>query len=353
MATADWRSVIAANERKTKLALLIFFVIYFGVGFMLDIFWLINSQELSSYIAFERLIHLQDFPFMTLIMGAAALISLPVTYAMYDKIMMMGLEYHEVNESSTTLEDKQLYNIVEEMKIAASMQYMPRVFIIEREYMNAFASGYSEKSAMVAITRGLMQKLNREEIAAVMAHELTHIRHKDIKLNLSVMVTTQIVAIVLQTAYFAFGSSRSRDSGKFALVLLLLMYLFSFVSMILSMWLSRTREYMADAGAVQLQRNNIPLATALMKIHNDTMQHAQEYSAVYNKKGREGLREASYIYFPKFGGLKSGLDSLFATHPSLEDRLEAMGINPVQESDIRASFQKSAHTQDINAYPAS
>src|SRR5438270_7626552 len=96
------------------------------------------------------------------------------------------------------------------MKVAASIRYMPKVFIIEANYMNAFASGYSEKSSMVAITRGLMNKLTREEMKAVMAHELSHIRHLDIKLTLMASVLSNIILMVLDILYFSvlFGGGR-------------------------------------------------------------------------------------------------------------------------------------------------
>src|SRR5436189_6418504 len=101
------------------------------------------------------------------------------------------------------------------MKIAAGLQYMPRVFIIEADYMNAFASGYSEKSAMVAITRGLMEKLNRSELQAVMAHELSHIRHNDIKLKLMASVLANLMIMELDIFFYnAIFSRRNNDERR-------------------------------------------------------------------------------------------------------------------------------------------
>src|SRR5205814_6321184 len=122
--------------------------------------------------------------------------------------------------------EQQLYNIVEEMKIAAGLNYMPKVFIIEADYMNAFASGYSEKSAMVAITRGLMEKLNRSEIQAVMAHELSHIRHLDIKLTLMASVLANLIIMVLDIFFYTALFSNRRDdnrsrNGLFIIIILL------------------------------------------------------------------------------------------------------------------------------------
>lgn len=103
---------------------------------------------------------------------------------------------------STILEEKKLYNVIEEMKVAAGLSFMPKVYIIEADYMNAFASGLSEKSAMVAITRGLMNKLDRAELQAVMAHELSHIRHQDIKLTMMASVLSNIMLIIVDLLFY-------------------------------------------------------------------------------------------------------------------------------------------------------
>ena len=117
--------------------------------------------------------------------------------------MLLGTDYHEITPTTArNLSDKQLYNIVEELKIAAGLQYMPKIYLIEADYMNAFASGYSEKSAMVAITRGLMAKLDRSELQAVMAHELSHIRHLDIKLTLMASVLANLMVMVLDIFFY-------------------------------------------------------------------------------------------------------------------------------------------------------
>jgi len=151
---------------------------------------------------------------------------------------------------------------------------MPKVYLIEADYMNAFASGYSEKSAMVAITRGLIQKLNRAELQAVMAHELSHVRHMDIKLTLMASVLANLILIVLDIVFYnAIFSRRSSDENRSGNALLtaiiILRYLLPVINILLLLYLSRTREYMADAGCVQLTRDNQALATALLKINSD------------------------------------------------------------------------------------
>src|SRR5262249_48602584 len=145
-----------------------------------------------------------------------AAVSLFISYTLYDKLMLLGTDYHEVTPQTAKGNiEQQLYNVVDEMRIAAGLRYMPKVFMIDADYMNAFASGYSEKSAMVAITNGLLKKLNRDELQAVMAHELTHIRHLDIKLTLTASLLANLMVMVLDFFFFRalFSGRGNSDSG--------------------------------------------------------------------------------------------------------------------------------------------
>jgi heat shock protein HtpX len=205
------------------------------------------------------------------------------------------------------------------------------MFIIEADYMNAFASGYSEKSAMVAITRGLMQKLNRDEIQAVMAHELSHIRHLDIKLTLTASLLANMTIIVLDILFYSaiFGGRRRDEESRNSLltIIIILRYILPIVSVLLLLYLSRTRELMADAGSVELMRSNQPLASALLKINDDHAQNRDQYNAIYQQTPHENVRREAYIFDPLQAGIKSvtSVSDLFSTHPSLEARLNALG----------------------------
>jgi len=311
------------------------------LGFLIDLY--INStrypQVELSLIA-HALVTLRLIPYATLITSAIAIISILVTFSMHDKLMLLGSKYHQITpETAKNLQEKQLYNIVEEMKVAAGLNYMPRVFIIEANYMNAFASGYSEKSAMVAITKGLMTKLDRAELQAVMAHEISHIRHMDIKLTLMASVLTNIMLIVIDVMFWgAFFSSGRRSEGGgnwLFLVIILLRYLLPLITILLMLFLSRTREYMADAGCVELTRDNEPLARALIKISNDHKTNKEEYNQAYNSTPHESVRRSAYIYDPIKAGIeaKSSLSDLFSTHPKLVDRLAALGFKYKGKND--------------------
>lgn len=334
--TADWRKTLRQNSTRTYIVILLFFLIYGSIGFLVDMYIDSSSYPHATIPQlFHALITFKLFPIATLILLIIAGISLFVSYLLYDKLMLMGTEYHEITpQTAQNVTEQQLYNVVEEMKIAAGLRYMPRVFIIDADYMNAFASGYSEKSAMVAITRGLMEKLNRDELQAVMAHELSHIRHLDIKLTLTASLLANLSIIVIDMLFYnvIFSSGRrngeERSRNTLATIIIILRYLLPIISVLLLLYLSRTRELMADAGSVELMRNNEPLASALLKIQGDHVQNREQYSQDYQQTPHENIRREAYIFDPIQAGIESpsSISDFFSTHPSMEVRLAALGF---------------------------
>src|SRR3990167_7425862 len=212
--TTDWRKTLRQNNHRTLFVIALFFLIYASIGLLVDMYLATAhypDAPLSALLL--ALLTFNLFPLATLIMLLIAAIALFVSFTLYDKLMLLGTNYHEITpEAAQNSAEKQLYHVVEEMKIAAGLQYMPKVYIIDADYMNAFASGYSEKSAMIAITRGLMQKLNRDELQAVMAHELSHIRHLDIKLTLIASLLANLTIMVLDILFYNAMFSNRRDS---------------------------------------------------------------------------------------------------------------------------------------------
>lgn len=331
--TANWREIISKNSRRTYLIIGLFFLIYAAIGVLVDTFlYSQNYPEADPLVIVNALFHLQLFPTATIIMFIIASISLLVSYWFHDRMMLSGTDYHEVTQATArNVQEQQLYNTVEEMKIAAGLRYMPRVYLIEADYMNAFASGYSEKSAMVAITRGLMEKLNRDELQAVMAHELSHINHLDIKVTMTAALlanfSIMILDILFRSVVFRRSSSNKKSQGLVAIIMLL-RFLLPIINILLLLYLSRTREIMADSGAVQLMRNNEALASALLKIQDDHSEHADNYREQYNQTPHESVRREAYFFDPMQAGLLSvkSINDLFSTHPTIEQRLEAIGF---------------------------
>ena len=210
------------------------------------------------------------------------------------------------------------YNLTEDLCMSVGMT-MPKLYIIESDALNAFASGINEKTFAVTLTRGIINRLNDEELEGVIAHELTHIRNRDVRL---LIVTIVFVGIFATIADFALrmllngsmSSSRSRknDKGGGALVLLIILLVAGaiyFLSILFKLALSRSREYMADAGAVELTRNSLALASALKKISgHSTIREVQN----------DEVKELFIDYKAQ------GFFSLFATHPPIEKRIQVL-----------------------------
>ncbi len=339
--TADWRDTIAQNRRRTRYVMATFILLYVALGFIIDLLYQTPfiaaklteysvTDQSASLLTAKLLLTGKLFPYATISAGVVAIIALAITFLFHNRIMLMGTEYRQITpETAKTLEEKQLYNIVEEMKVASGLNFMPKVYIIEADYLNAFATGFNEKSAMVAITRGLLQKLDRDEIQAVIAHELSHIRHQDIRLIVTVSVLTNIMLLIIDILFYnlIFSNRERRGNQGILLVIVLLRYLLPLITALLALYLSRKRELMADAGAVELTRQNEPLARALIKIHNTHTQDVAATEAAYQQTAHDELRQAAYIYSPKTAGfsVRPGFSSLWSTHPSLQERLKALG----------------------------
>lgn len=331
----DWRASIKKNQSHTIFVIASFILIYVLIGLVFDLYIYSGHYPHASLSQlFSALVTFHLRPTVTMITGAVAIIAVFITFSFHDKLMLLGTEYREITATTAnTTEEKQLYNVIEEMKIAAGLSFMPKIFIIDADYMNAFASGYSEKSAMVAITRGLLEKLDRDELTAVMAHELSHVRHMDIKLTLMASVLSNITLILVDILFWtSLTSSRDSENNKNAnalfIVIIILRYVLPLLTVFLMMYLSRVREYMADAGCVELMRNNEPLARALLKIQEDHNDNQDAYAVVYTKTPHESIRRQAYIFDPVVAGIEAhkSISDFFSTHPSVPQRLRAMGI---------------------------
>jgi heat shock protein HtpX len=234
----------------------------------------------------------------------------------------------------------QLYNVVQEMAIAAGIP-MPKVYIIEEGSPNAFATGRDPQHSSIAITTGLLQKLNREELQGVLGHEMSHIRNYDIRFTLLVGVLVGSIGLLagffLRYTFWFGGGRRSNDregsgSGGLAVVLLvvgLVMAALSyFFGALVQMAVSRQREYLADASSVELTRNPHGLESALAKISADPDP----------LEAANGATQHLYIVNPlkKLGGGSS----LFSTHPPIVDRINRLrqltGEGPMTPPELRS-----------------
>lgn len=337
----NWRKTVQQNSRKSYFVIALFLIIFFALGLLIDL--------ISRYIQFnsgfvygriplgriaEALFSLQLTPWATIISSAIALIWLVATFSYYDKIMLSGTNARQIYPDDSDPFCRRIYHITEEMKIAANLAFMPKVYLIDADYMNAFAAGFSEKSSMIAVTRKLAESLNREELQAVIAHELTHIRNQDIKLNLFTVVLANMLMFMLEFLFWSLAFSGNRGSRRdnngnnviaiFLLVVMILRFVLPLITGLLMLFLSRTREYMADAGAVELMRDNRPIAKALIKISEN--HQSAEAAKAYKKTAHERMRRASYIFDPAKAKFAASTEDWFSTHPSLTKRLRAIGF---------------------------
>jgi len=306
---------IAANRRNSFLLSLIVVVLFAALGFAIG-YAISGSASGALFVT----------GIAVLFGGLAAAGS----YFAGDSIVLSVSGAKEVDETSAP----QLVNVVREMAIAANVP-MPKVYVIDDTAPNAFATGRDPNHASVAITKGLLEKLDREELQGVLGHELSHVRNYDIRFALIVGVLVGSIALAadffLRFTFWGGGRSRSSDRNGGGNGLQAIMFVVAIVLAILApiaarfvqLAINRQREYLADASSVQLTRNPYGLEQALAKISED-----QEVLEVAN-------RATQHMYFTnpykKFEKRASGL---FSTHPPTLDRInrlrELTGDKPLE-----------------------
>jgi heat shock protein HtpX len=231
-------------------------------------------------------------------------------YFYSDKMILMSMGAKIVSES----EEPELHQIVSRLCAIAGLP-MPRIAIVNTSMPNAFATGRNQKNAVVAVTTGIMQQLNRSELEAVLAHELTHVKNRDMMVITIATFLSSIAQILVRfLPFFGGGGSRNRDSGGGFVVMFVVSLVVWIVSFILIRALSRYREFAADRGSAIITGQPSNLASALMKISGAKVP-TQDLRKV------EGPVSALFIV-PAISG--SSIMNLFSTHPTLEARIEAL-----------------------------
>lgn len=212
--------------------------------------------------------------------------------------------------SSGNTGHKRLLNVVEEMAIASGVPVPPVYLLAEEDSINAFAAGYSNRDAVIGVTQGVPQRLSRDEMQAVMAHEFSHILNGDARINMRLMaVVHTMVGISMWGRRVV---ARSRRGGGYGWVLLMVGSLGTFFGRIIMAAVSRQRELLADASAVQFTRNPDSVVNALRKIGG------QAGSLVNN----EQAMDKCHMFFGQ--SFRTRFDFFFATHPSVEQRIRAI-----------------------------
>lgn len=308
----NWKTVLLMAGFPVLLLLLTYglFLLFAGFAGMS-----VGPDPVAGYFIWAGQALAQAWPFAI----AGAILWFGIAYAFYQNIIDAATGAKQVERK----QEPKLYNLLENLCISRGIT-MPALRIIESEQLNAFATGLHKKQYSITVTRGLMQKLNDEEIEAVLAHELTHIRNADVRLLIIAVIFVGIFSFVGEIAFrgLRFGgvsggsSSRrssggSRDSGGGAaiaiIVALVIIAIAYALAIVIRFALSRRREYLADAGAVELTKNPDAMISALQKISGNA--HVEAPSEV-----REMFIENPHSDFA----------SIFATHPPIAKRIEAL-----------------------------
>ena len=226
---------------------------------------------------------------------------------------------------ATKEEDQKLVNILDALMVTSGLPFKPRLYVVEDAQPNAFATGRNPQNAVICVTTGLLEKLDYYELEGVIAHEMSHIKNYDIRLNCIVSVMVGFIVMLSDTVsrllfWSSFDNDRDNDSkanGFLMIIGLVCLILSPIFGSLMQLALSRKREFLADSTAVEFTRNPDGLISALQKLENDPNQLETANSATANmyivnpfkKNTAEGKRKSS---------------SLWSTHPSTEDRIEAL-----------------------------
>jgi heat shock protein HtpX len=242
--------------------------------------------------------------------GIASLMSI-ASFWFSDKIVIASTGAREVKRE----DNPELIRIVENLAITAGLP-MPKVYIVKEKAPNAFATGRDPKHAVVAVTEGLLERLDRSELEGVIAHELSHIGNRDMLVGTVVVVLVGFISVVSDVLIRAniFGSRRRRDNDIFSIVAIVGAILAPIAATLIQLAVSRKREFLADASGALLTRYPEGLANALIKISSDPnpMRHSSSATA--------------HLWFssPLKGNRSKGIAKLFMTHPPIEERVQAL-----------------------------
>jgi heat shock protein HtpX len=296
-----FRDRIAANKRNSVLLIACFLAFVAVFGYVIGYAWI--GDPVGAIFGLV----------LAFVVGT---ISGLATYYGGDRMVLAASRAREITHENAPV----LFNVVEEMAIAGGLP-MPKIYIIEDSAPNAFATGRDPEHASVAVTSGLLEKLDRDELQGVIAHEMAHVGNLDIRYAMLVGIlvgTTVLISDFFLRGLWFSGSGRRREGGGQAqlimiVVAIVLAILAPFFARLLQLSISRQREYLADATAIQFTRNPKGLADALQKISGDS-----EVLEVAN-------RATAHLYIvnpiKKFEKRAKGL---FSTHPPIEERIQIL-----------------------------
>ena len=293
----------SSNVRKTWLLFTVFLIVVIGIGWAFSRIYA-NPSILYFAVVFSVLMNV-------------------IAYWYSDKIVLKMCRAVPVEHKNAP----ELYNIVENLSITAGLP-MPKIYLIREKQPNAFATGRNPKHAVVAVTEGLLEKLDRSELEGVLAHELSHVGNRDMLLSTVIVVLVGFISIIsdmfLRSAFWGgLGRRDDREGGQAGAILMIvgiaLSILAPIAAMLIQLAISRKREFLADASGALLTRYPEGLASALEKISSDSTPMA----------GANNTTAHLWLDDPFKGQKKtSWLRKLFMTHPPVEERIKCLREMP-------------------------
>lgn len=280
------------NTRKTWLLMSLFLVIIIGIGYFFSQYYG-NPNILYFFVAFSVLMNI-------------------ISYWFSDKVALSMNHAKQIQEK----DNQELWHIVENLSITAGLP-MPKVYIIQDPAPNAFATGRNKKHAVVAVTTGLLEILDKNELEGVIAHELSHIGNKDILLSTVVVVLVGFITIVAdvftRSMIFRRGNrdNENNSGGIMMLIGILLMILAPIFATLIKLAISRKREFLADASGALLTRYPEGLASALRKISQ------------YSKPMKYANTATAHMFISNPFAIRK-VSAMFATHPPTEARIKVL-----------------------------
>ena len=288
----DFRDQIARNKTKSTFLLIIVILVFIGLGFLIG-------------LAFD------DVFTIMIIATIISIFYVWITYAFSDKIALWSVNAKLANPSQY----RSLYNAVENMSIASGLP-MPKIYVMQGDQINAFATGKDPKHSIICVTEGAIAKLNSQELEGVVGHEMSHVANYDIRFVTIVAVVVGAVSIFsqifLRSLWFGGGRSNDREGGNiiFLILALVLAMIAPIIVKLVQLAISRKREYAADAGSVQLTRYPPGLIGALKKIKQEDEAPLKVPDAV------------APMFFSDT--TKQRLAELFQTHPDINKRISIL-----------------------------
>lgn len=301
----------STNNIKSILLLVMFPILLLGLTYLFMCILTYNSK-VGINTSYANQAFIEIAPYVVLITGVWFIIA----YFSNTYIIKKATGAEELSRK----DNKRVYNLVENLCMSVGMA-MPKINILNDDSLNAYASGINNKSYTVTLSKGIIEKLNDEELEGVIAHELSHIRNRDVRLMIVSIVFVGIFAFLMQLAFRSLqvsGLSRSKnDKGSGLVVIVAILALAAigyFFSLIFKFAISRKREYLADASAAEMTKKPWALASALRKISSDSRIEAVT---------REDVAQL-FIEHPNIKKKSSGLSSIFATHPPIDKRIQVL-----------------------------